>query len=74
MQEDPSSQAYLTDKQIAADPEFQNVVSASTLQKKRVYGNGPRYVKVGSKCLYRRDWMREWLASLAVQSTSDKVA
>lgn len=71
MSESASAPTYFTDKQIVADPEFRGVVTASTLQKLRVRGGGPQYAKVGSKCLYRRDWMRAWLESHAITSTSD---
>lgn len=62
---------YLSDKEIAADPEFRGMFSASTLQKLRIKGDGPRYLKVGAKVFYRREWMKEWIEAKVVTSTSE---
>lgn len=62
---------YLSDKEIAADPEFRGLFSASTLQKHRVKGTGPQYIQFGAKCLYTRPWTREWIAAKVVNSTSE---
>ena len=62
---------YLTDEELVNAPEFRGLFSRSTLQKHRVRGTGPKYAKVGAKCLYTRPWTREWLASKVVRSTSE---
>jgi hypothetical protein len=62
---------YFSDKEIVADPEFRGMFSASTLQKLRIKGDGPRYLKVGNKVFYRREWMREWIEAKVVTSTTE---
>lgn len=46
-------------------------LSESTLEKARVYGNGPRYVKLGRAVRYRAADLEAWLASRTVTSTSE---
>lgn len=43
----------------------------STLEKKRVYGGGPIYIKIGRKVLYSVSDLDDWLFSLRRRSTSD---
>lgn len=38
-------------------------VSTRTLEKWRVSGHGPRFVKVGRGCLYRVEDIESWLAT-----------
>ena len=49
-------------------------LSASTLNKARVYGNGPKYVKLGKSVRYRLADLDDWIASRVVSSTSQKIA
>lgn len=46
-------------------------LSKSTLDKARVTGSGPLFVKVGGAVRYRRSDLEEWLASRVVRSTSE---
>lgn len=46
-------------------------LSESTLEKARVYGNGPRYVKLGRAVRYRITDLEDWLSSRTVSSTSE---
>jgi predicted DNA-binding transcriptional regulator AlpA len=46
-------------------------VSASSLEKRRVAGLPPRYIKLGSKVLYDPADLDSWLASCLRTSTSD---
>lgn len=45
--------------------------SASTFQKLRVFGGGPRYVKIGRRVVYDRYDLDAWLAENRRRSTSD---
>ena len=47
-------------------------VSERTLERWRVEGTGPVYVKAGRRVLYRRDDIERWLAQGARHSTSDR--
>ena len=49
-------------------------MTVSTLQKKRVAGNGPRYVKMGRIVRYRPDDLESFVAERVVTSTSHKAA
>ena len=42
-----------------------------TLQKWRVEGRGPRFLKVGRRVFYRRCDIEEWLQTCLRSSTSD---
>lgn len=46
-------------------------VSRSTLEKLRIFGGGPRYLKLGRLVRYRKSDLEEWLSIRAVSSTSD---
>jgi excisionase family DNA binding protein len=47
-------------------------VSKSYLDKLRVYGGGPRFVRPGKrKILYRKSDLDEWLVSRSFQSTGE---
>lgn len=46
-------------------------LSASTLNKWRVQGCGPRYVKLGRAVLYRVEDLDRWLQEHTRSSTSD---
>jgi hypothetical protein len=41
------------------------------LEKKRCSGDGPPYIKIGRKVLYRRSEFRQWLERHRRTSTSD---
>lgn len=48
-------------------------VSKSWLDKKRVEGGGPRFVRVTSRCVrYDADDLDEWIRSRTFESTSDR--
>jgi excisionase family DNA binding protein len=47
-------------------------LAASTLEKLRVYGGGPRFIRLGSRAIrYRKQDLDEWLEACARRSTSD---
>ena len=48
-------------------------VSRSSLQKMRVYGNGPIFVKIGNRVRYRVSDLEKFLADRVVSSTSEVV-
>jgi predicted DNA-binding transcriptional regulator AlpA len=49
-------------------------LSASTLNKLRVYGGGPAYLKLGQRVVYVSDDLDAWLGSKRRRSTSDLIA
>ena len=58
---------YLNTRQAAAYLQ----ISASTLNKLRVYGDGPPFVKIGRSVRYRRSDLDVWAATCLRKSTSD---
>lgn len=46
-------------------------ISASTLNKRRVFGDGPPFVKMGRSVRYRRSDLDAWTATRLRKSTSD---
>ena len=46
-------------------------LSKSTMEKLRVYGGGPQYLKLGRLVRYRIEDLEAWLADRVVASTSD---
>lgn len=46
-------------------------VSERTLERWRVEGTGPSFVKAGRRVLYRREDVEKWLAESARHSTSE---
>ena len=46
-------------------------LSVSTLNKLRIYGGGPRFLKLGRAVRYRVDDLDAWLAGKVRASTSD---
>ena len=46
-------------------------LSASTLAKLRLNGNGPVYCKLGRRVVYRPADLEQWLQSRTVRDTSD---
>jgi predicted DNA-binding transcriptional regulator AlpA len=49
-------------------------LAVSTLEKMRVYGDGPPFVKLGRSVRYRISDLEAYLAGRVVESTSQKVA
>ena len=49
-------------------------LSASKLNKLRLYGGGPIYTKVGGRILYDRRHLDEWISAGERRSTSDDPA
>jgi hypothetical protein len=47
-------------------------VSPRTLEKWRVAGAGPVYLKIGRLCFYDDDAIKEWLTTRTRRSTSDR--
>ena len=48
-------------------------LSESTLEKMRVYGNGPKYLKLGRAVRYRETDLQAWVAARSATSTSDAI-
>jgi excisionase family DNA binding protein len=49
-------------------------LSRSTLEKMRVYGTGPYYLKLGRAVRYKSEDLDDWLLRRRVASTSHEVA
>jgi predicted DNA-binding transcriptional regulator AlpA len=49
-------------------------LSKSTLDKLRVYGDGPLYIKVGARVVYDRVDLDAWLIGKKIANTSQQVA
>lgn len=47
-------------------------LSIATLEKLRVYGGGPAYLKLGKAVRYRVSDLENWMADRLVQSTSER--
>ena len=47
--------------------------SERTLERLRVSGQGPRYVKTVRRVLYRESDLEAWLSARAVRSTSEQI-
>lgn len=60
-------EAYLTQKEVAAHLRL----SERTLERHRVCGTGPRFVKLGRPIVYRRRDVEDWAAAHTVSSTSE---
>jgi len=61
------TEEFLTSKQAAAYLR----VSKSYLDKLRVYGGGPRFLRFGRKILYRRSELNLWAEERCFGSTSE---
>ena len=48
-------------------------LSVPTLERMRLKGDGPPFIKAGKSVIYRRADLESWLASRLVRSTSDTV-
>ena len=49
-------------------------ISKSSLNKLRVYGGGPLYIKVGARVIYDRVDLDAWLERKKVANTSQQIA
>jgi hypothetical protein len=49
-------------------------LSKSSLDKLRVYGNGPLYIKVGARVVYDRVDLDSWLIGKKVANTSQPIS
>lgn len=49
-------------------------LSESTLEKMRVHGRGPLFLKLGRAVRYRESDLQAWILERLVQSTSQRVA
>jgi len=49
-------------------------LSVSTLEKLRVYGGGPKFLRLGRAVRYRQTDLESWMAARVVGSTSEQVA
>ncbi len=58
---------FLTHRQAAA----YLLLSPRTLERSRLAGTGPRFVKAGRRVLYRRDELDLWAAARTFRSTSE---
>lgn len=55
---------------LTTDPELKLVGSRGALAQRRHRGEGPRYLRVGKRVLYRGRDLNEFLASCVVEPTS----
>jgi predicted DNA-binding transcriptional regulator AlpA len=62
------SQEYLKPKEAAA----YLTSSASTLAKRRLYGGGPKWSRIGTAIRYRKTDLDEWMSQHVVSSTSEE--
>ena len=46
-------------------------ISESFLEKARIYGGGPRFVKIGRAVAYRQTDLDDWIESRLRESTSE---
>ena len=65
-----TSAAYLATAQAAS----YIGLSKSTLEKKRISGDGPRYLKLGKRVVYATDALDMWARSQERSSTSQVIA
>ena len=59
--------AYVTTHQLA----IRTGIAKSTWEKRRLTGDGPRFIKAGRRVLYRWGDVEAWLLKQARTSTSD---
>jgi predicted DNA-binding transcriptional regulator AlpA len=62
------AEVYLTQREVAAVLRL----SERTLERHRVSGTGPRFVKLGRRVVYRRHDIEEWAAEHTLRSTSER--
>src|SRR5690349_12803443 len=61
-------QKYLLTQQEAAD---ETRLSERTLERHRLTGTGPKFVRLGRRVLYRREDVEAWVASNICRSNSE---
>src|SRR6185437_6588026 len=61
-------QMYLLTQQEAAD---ETRLSERTLERHRLAGTGPKFVRLGRRVLYRREDVEAWIASNICRSNSE---
>ena len=66
----PVQRTYFNTEQVA----FRTGLSASYFEKARVRGDGPPFIKIGSRVLYSSDRVDGWLNERTARSTSDPIA
>jgi predicted DNA-binding transcriptional regulator AlpA len=49
-------------------------LSESFLNKRRVYGGGPLYIKVGRRVVYDREHLDSWMSDRTIGNTSQILA
>ena len=49
-------------------------VSHSFLEKRRIYGGGPKFVKIGRRVAYRQADLEQWVSKHVHESTSEPAA
>jgi predicted DNA-binding transcriptional regulator AlpA len=57
-----------------AEAAIRTGLSVATLEKKRVYGTGPMFLKLGRAVRYRESDLAEWLYARLQASTSESVS
>lgn len=60
-----------TDRMDTAHAASYTGLTSSTLTKRRVFGDGPRYIKLGRRVVYDVHDLDEWLNSRKRGSTSE---
>jgi excisionase family DNA binding protein len=63
-----ASDTYLTPREAATYLR----TSPSTLAKRRLYGSGPAFTRIGRAVRYRREDLDAWMTASVVRSTSDR--
>ncbi|PZU29897.1 MAG: hypothetical protein DI584_01415 [Stenotrophomonas sp.] len=62
----------LPDRMTGQDAAAHLGLSKSTLEKMRVEGRGPRYLKLGGRCFYRRSDLDAYLEAAIVETTDSR--
>jgi hypothetical protein len=60
-----------TDRMDTAQAAIYTGLTQSTLNKRRVYGGGPRFIKAGRRVVYDVQDLDVWLHSMKRSSTSE---
>ena len=69
MEQNAASDCLLTPEQLAA--EFGEFFTEPRLRQWRYRGFGPRHLKLGRRCLYRRSDVSEWIEANLRSGTSE---
>jgi excisionase family DNA binding protein len=65
-----TAEIYLTPREAAAYLK----TSTSTLAKRRLTGDSPRYSRIGTAIRYRKTDLDQWMADSRIRSTSESMA